>query len=324
MSATRIEARDCARTFNDGTKALLPCNLVVEAGETVVLLGPSGCGKTTLLRILSGLDKPDSGGQVFFAGQDVTQLPIEKRKVGMVFQNYALFPNMNVLENVGYAPRLKGAGPSERTRITSRYLGLCRIEHLAKRRIDQLSGGQRQRVALARALAAEPRAIFLDEPLTALDATLRDTLRDEISHVLVELGITAVYVTHDQIEAMALADKLVVMSEGRIEQIGTPATVYGQPANHFVATFVGETNALPEDSETLFRPESVTVCEPSAPEARVVQVISATYLGSSKRLLLDLDGQTLIAYVTGGHQARPGDTLGIQIDSEGFMRWEKE
>ncbi|MEM8665712.1 MAG: ATP-binding cassette domain-containing protein, partial [Pseudomonadota bacterium] len=173
MTATRITAKACARTYPGGVQALLPTDLVVEPGETLVLLGPSGCGKTTLLRLLSGLDRPDAGGTVLFGDDDVTVQPIEKRGVGMVFQSYALFPNMTVRQNVAYGPKLKGLSRTDRDQAANRYLALCRIENLGERRIDQLSGGQRQRVALARALAAEPRALFLDEPLTALDAALR-------------------------------------------------------------------------------------------------------------------------------------------------------
>ena len=193
-----IALRDCAKTFPDATRAVGPIDLDVAAGETLVLLGPSGCGKTTLLRIIAGLESPDSGGRVLFDGADVTALPIERRNIGMVFQSYALFPNMNVIDNVAYGLRVRGIGRLERRRQAGDVLAMMRIDELAVRRIDQLSGGQRQRVALARALAVRPRALLLDEPLTALDALLRDTLRSEIDALLRSLKITAVYVTHDQ------------------------------------------------------------------------------------------------------------------------------
>ena len=315
MTPTRIEASACGRTFPDGTRALEPTDLVVAAGETLVLLGPSGCGKTTMLRILSGLDRPDAPGRVRYGDEDVTALPIERRGVGMVFQSYALFPNMTVGGNVAYGPRLRGLNRTERERVARRYLALCRIEALADRRIDQLSGGQRQRVALARALAAEPRAIFLDEPLTALDASLRETLREEIGATLGELGVTAVYVTHDQAEAMALADRVVVMSAGRIEQIGTPRAVYESPANRFVASFVGETSEVPGEAGALVRPEAVRVGPVGEAGTRRARVAGATYLGAAVRLRLELDGGALVAYAPGAGAFAPGDEVGVRIDA---------
>ena len=198
MKPLSITLTGCAKTFADGTRALEPLDLKINAGETVVLLGPSGCGKTTTLRIVAGLEQPDAGGKVLFDGEDVTPLPIEKRNVGMVFQSYALFPNMSVAENIGYGLRLRKAEAAALRARVGDMLSMMRIEKLADRRIDQLSGGQRQRVALARALAVRPRALLLDEPLTALDAKLRDALRIEIDELLRRLGITAVYVTHDQ------------------------------------------------------------------------------------------------------------------------------
>ena len=320
MTPTRIEAIDCARTWPDGTRALEPTTLAVEAGETLVLLGPSGCGKTTMLRILAGLDRPDPPGRVRFGDEDVTALPIERRGVGMVFQSYALFPNMSVLENVAYGPKLRGLNRVDRERVARRYLELCRIAPLAARRIGQLSGGQRQRVALARALAAEPRAIFLDEPLTALDAALRETLREEIAAVLGELGVTAVYVTHDQGEAMALADRVVVMSAGRIEQGGTPRDVYERPANRFVATFVGETSAWPDDG-TLFRPEAVRLVAPGEAGSRAARVVALTYLGASQRLRLDVGGAEITAYADGARPIAVGDRIGVAVAERDRMHF---
>ncbi|HQS08150.1 MAG TPA: ABC transporter ATP-binding protein, partial [Xanthobacteraceae bacterium] len=198
MQGAAITLARCAKTFADGTRALEPLDLSIASGETLVLLGPSGCGKTTTLRIIAGLEAPDAGGTVTFDGADVTALPIEKRNVGMVFQSYALFPNMNVVENVSYGLRVRGVAKAERLKRAAEVLEMMRIDALATRRIDQLSGGQRQRVALARALAVRPRAILLDEPLTALDAALREHLRTEIDALLRSLAITAIYVTHDQ------------------------------------------------------------------------------------------------------------------------------
>jgi putative spermidine/putrescine transport system ATP-binding protein len=240
--AVRVE--NCAKTFADGTQALGPVTLDVARGETVVLLGPSGCGKTTLLRIIAGLETPDAGGRVLFNKKDVTGVPIERRNVGMVFQSYALFPNMDVAENIGYGLKIRGVDRAERSARIAELVALTGIEGLEHRRIDQLSGGQRQRVALARAVAVRPSVLLLDEPLTALDAALRDRLRGELDRLLRTLGITTVYVTHDQSEAMALGDRIVVMRKGAIAQIGTPRDIYFAPKSRFVAEFVGAANII--------------------------------------------------------------------------------
>lgn len=233
-----------AKTFADGTKALKQTNLSVAKGETVVFLGPSGCGKTTCLRIIAGLEKPDTGGSILFDGEDVTATEIEHRKIGMVFQSYALFPNMTVADNIGYGLKIRKLAPADKARRVSEMLGLCGIEALKDRRIDQLSGGQRQRVALARAVAIRPRVLLLDEPLTALDAALRERLRTELDQLLRSLGITTIYVTHDQAEAMGLGDRVVVMNQGEIVQVGTPRDVYFKPNSRFVAEFIGAANVI--------------------------------------------------------------------------------
>ena len=240
--ALRLAA--CGKTFGDGTRALEPVSLEVARGETVVLLGPSGCGKTTLLRIIAGLETPDAGGRVLFNNADVTGIPIERRNVGMVFQSYALFPNMSVADNIGYGLKIRGVSRAERTARIAELVALTGIEGLEQRRIDQLSGGQRQRVALARAVAVRPSVLLLDEPLTALDAALRERLRGELDRLLRTLGITTIYVTHDQAEAMALGDRIVVMRNGAIAQVGSPREIYFAPASRFVAQFVGAANVL--------------------------------------------------------------------------------
>jgi putative spermidine/putrescine transport system ATP-binding protein len=241
-AAVRIE--NCGKTFADGTHALEPATLDIARGETLVLLGPSGCGKTTMLRIIAGLEVPDLGGRVLFDGKDMTSVPIEQRNVGMVFQSYALFPNMSVADNIGYGLKIRGFGKAERAVRVAELVALTNIGGLENRRIDQLSGGQRQRVALARAVAIRPGILLLDEPLTALDAALRDRLRGELNHLLRELGITTIYVTHDQAEAMELGDRIVVMRKGAIAQIGTPRDIYFAPQSRFVAEFIGAANII--------------------------------------------------------------------------------
>src|SRR6201994_1365372 len=240
--AVRIEG--CGKTFADGTLALSPATLDIARGETLVLLGPSGCGKTTMLRIIAGLELPDAGGRVLFDGKDTTSVPMERRNVGMVFQSYALFPNMSVADNIGYGLKIRGIGQQERAVRIAELVALTNIAGLENRRIDQLSGGQRQRVALARAVAIRPGILLLDEPLTALDAALRDRLRGELNRLLRALGITTIYVTHDQAEAMELGDRVVVMQKGVIAQIGTPRDIYFTPRNRFVAEFIGAANIL--------------------------------------------------------------------------------
>ncbi|HTV36075.1 MAG TPA: ABC transporter ATP-binding protein, partial [Xanthobacteraceae bacterium] len=244
MTGVALHVDKCGKTFADSTRALEPVALEIAAGETVVLLGPSGCGKTTLLRIIAGLETPDSGGRVLFNETDVTRVPVERRNVGMVFQSYALFPNMNVADNIGYGLKIRGIREAERKARIAELVALTGIEGLEHRRVDQLSGGQRQRVALARAVAVRPSVLLLDEPLTALDAALRERLRGELNRLLRALGITTIYVTHDQAEAMALGDRIVVMRKGAIAQVGTPRDIYFAPASRFVAEFVGAANIV--------------------------------------------------------------------------------
>src|SRR3984885_6423398 len=241
-ASVRVET--CGKTFVDGTRALEPATLDIARGETLVLLGPSGCGKTTMLRIIAGLELPDAGGKVLFDGRDMTSVPIEKRNVGMVFQSYALFPNMTVADNIGYGLKIRGVGKQERASRVAELVALINIPGLENRRVNHLPGGQRQRVALARAVAIRPGILLLDEPLTALDAALRDRLRGELNRLLRSLGITTIYVTHDQAEAMELGDRIVVMRKGVITQIGTPRDIYFTPNSRFVAEFVGAANIL--------------------------------------------------------------------------------
>ncbi|MBT9136503.1 MAG: Spermidine/putrescine import ATP-binding protein PotA [Firmicutes bacterium] len=337
-----IELKHCAKTFPDGTCALEPLDLTINAGETVVFLGPSGCGKTTTLRIIAGLEDPDAGGQVLFDGADVTSLSIEQRNVGMVFQSYALFPNMSVAQNIGYGLKIRKNPKQDIRSRVSEMLEMMRIEPLADRRIDQLSGGQRQRVALARALAVRPRALLLDEPLTALDAKLRDTLRLEIDTLLRSLRITTVYVTHDQSEAMALGDRIVVMERGRVAHVDSPRMIYHRPANRFVAGFIGTMNRLtgtvaggafnchagriawadaPADAtEVLFRPEDIRVAEDGEITELKGTVAAAFFLGDRTRLFIDVgEAEPLVVENSARREFSHGETVVLVIDHRGLL-----
>lgn len=334
QETTAITLINCAKTFPDGTQALEAVNLVVSGGETVVLLGPSGCGKTTLLRIIAGLEMPDRGGHVHFNDEDITTRLIEKRNVGMVFQSYALFPNMSVAENIAYGLRVRKVARPDIDARVDEMLQMMHINDLAHRRIDQLSGGQRQRVALARAIAVRPRVLLLDEPLTALDALLRDRLRVEIDTLLRRLGITSIYVTHDQSEAMALGDRIVVMSQGKIAQIGSPRDIYYHPANDFVASFIGTVNRLPASvirnvkcppgPEVLFRPEDTDIVD--AKDAHFTgQVLSVLFLGDRTRLILDGGGaEPVVVESSLRTRFEMGMQVGVRIRPEGFMTLESQ
>ena len=223
-------------------RALNAIDLSIKPGEFVALLGPSGCGKTTALRALSGLELID-GGQILIDGEDVASVPTNKRDIGMVFQSYSLFPHMTVLENVEFGLRMRRVAADERRSRAAEALDMVGLGTMSSRFAHQLSGGQQQRVALARALVTRPRVLLLDEPLSALDAKVRVQLRDQIRRIQTDLGITTVFVTHDQEEALELADRLVVMSQGKIEQVGTPDDVYDRPNSPFVFSFIGESSS---------------------------------------------------------------------------------
>ena len=240
MSALDYSA--VSKTFAS-TVALEHFDLGVRDGELISLLGPSGCGKTTALRIAAGFEHPD-GGAVRVDGADITRTPAHKRNMGMVFQSYSLFPNLNVESNVAFGLRVRKVSGSERSRRIAEALERVQLSAFAKRYPHQLSGGQQQRVALARALVVEPAVLLLDEPLSALDAKVRTTLREEIRRLQQDVGITTLFVTHDQDEALAISDRVGVMSHGRLEQLGTPREVYSNPASAFVARFVGQINEL--------------------------------------------------------------------------------
>jgi putative spermidine/putrescine transport system ATP-binding protein len=294
------------------TVALDGLDLDISGGEFVALLGPSGCGKTTALRAIAGFDQPD-GGRVLVDGRDVTDVPANKRDMGMVFQAYSLFPNLTVAENVAFGLRVRRRGKSERTGRAAELLDLVGLADRAGRYPHQLSGGQQQRVALARALAVAPQVLLLDEPLSALDAQVRVQLREEIRRIQLELGITTVFVTHDQAEALSVADRVGVLRAGRLEQIAGPDELYERPATAFVAEFVGTMNRLPatlagSDVELLGVRRPVSGAAPSAgpvvalvrPESLLVEadpagtgrVVTRTFSGASTRLLVALPDGT--------------------------------
>jgi putative spermidine/putrescine transport system ATP-binding protein len=336
--STAIALEGVAKTFPDGTRALLPTTLEVAPGEILALLGPSGCGKTTMLRLMAGLERPDAGGRIRFGEDDVTRIPIERREVGLVFQSYALFPNMTVAGNVGYGLKVKRVPRAEAAARVAEVLSLSQLSPLAGRNVKALSGGQRQRVALARAVAPRPRVLLLDEPLSALDAALRERLRTELATLLRELGTTAVFVTHDQSEAMAIADRIAVMSEGRILQTDAPETLYRRPANAFVAEFVGGANRLgatfdgarllmrggalalsapvPDGHAVYARPETLRLSPPG--EATLTGTVAAViFQGTHHRLTLTgVTERPVVVDHVATLAPRIGERVGLALDPD--------
>ncbi|MCX4746162.1 ABC transporter ATP-binding protein [Kitasatospora sp. NBC_01287] len=313
-SAT-VEFRSLRRAFGS-TVALDGLDLTVHPGELLALLGPSGCGKTTALRILAGFESHDSG-EVLVDGQDVTAIPAHKRDAGMVFQSYSLFPHLTALDNVSFGLKMRGIGKDERRKRAMELLELVGLPQRAAHFPHQMSGGQQQRIALARALALQPRVLLLDEPLSALDAKVRLNLREEIRRLQQELGITTLFVTHDQEEALSMADRVAVLRAGRLEQCATPGELYARPATAFVAQFVGTMSRIPavragEQVEVLGRRHAVDGALPATGELDVLVrpenvlltpaadgpavVVGASFLGAVTRLTVRLaDGTTVKA-----------------------------
>lgn len=250
MAEISLELKEIKKSFTEGEAVLDNISLEISKGEFITLLGSSGCGKTTTLRIIAGLEQPDAGS-VWLDGREVTGLEPNQRDVNTVFQNYALFPHMNVVENIGYGLKLKKVPKSEIKKKVSQMLELVQLEGYEKRKPSELSGGQKQRVAIARALVNNPKVLLLDEPLGALDLQLRRAMQIELKHLQKKLGITFIYITHDQEEAINMSDRIAVMRDGRIEQIGTPDEIYNHPKTSYVATFVGNANILHGVAESI-------------------------------------------------------------------------
>lgn len=329
----RLELEGVAKRF-EGVFALENISLSVESPEFVCLLGPSGCGKTTLLRLIAGLTTLDEG-RILLDGADLSAVPARERGFGIVFQAYSLFPNMTVAANVGYGLRIRGVAPAKIATRVAELLELIQLPHLAERYPWQLSGGQQQRVALARAVAVEPKLLLLDEPLSALDAKVRVELRAEIRALQRRLGILTIMVTHDQEEAMSLADRIVCMQKGRIAQVGTAQELYHHPASHFVADFMGVSNLIDlktaeryapalladrraGDGDTAcVRPEDVIVSAPGAG----ARVASVQFLGNISRLVLDWPGGELIAEQPGETALQPGAevTIGFAANKHAWV-----
>ncbi|WP_420023785.1 ABC transporter ATP-binding protein [Cereibacter azotoformans] len=329
---TAVEARNVVKAFGQGevaVRALDDVSVGIRRGEFFTLLGPSGCGKTTLLRLIAGFEAPTSG-TILLDGRDITADPPNRRPINTVFQSYALFPHLTVAENVGFGLRMQGKPRAEIGNVTARMLALVRLEALAGRRVAQLSGGQQQRVALARALAPQPRVLLLDEPLSALDLKLRKEMQIELKRLQHETGITFVFVTHDQEEALTMSDRIGVMSAGRILQIGPPREIYTRPANRFVASFIGETNFLPahhaggrvtlaaggeldveggpEGRVTVaVRPEQVRLVPPDEPGALRATIRNLVYFGTDTHCHLALaDGTEVVARLQSSASDDPG------------------
>ncbi len=322
----------------DGEKVLDDLNLSIRDGEFVTLLGSSGCGKTTTLRLIAGFLEPDSG-EVFFDGKSMNGVPPYKREVNTIFQRYALFPHYNVYENIAYGLRVRKVPEKQIREQVTEMLRLVNLQGFEKRNVARLSGGQQQRVAIARALVLKPKVLLLDEPLAALDLKLRKDMQQELKNIQKQLGITFVFVTHDQEEALSMSDTVVVMNEGKVQQIGTPIDIYNEPQNAFVADFIGESNILDgvmksdyvasfsgktftcvdagfapnEDVDIVVRPEDVDIVKPEDGMLRGV-VTSVTFLGVHFEIIVDIGGFKWMIQTTDEH--KEGEDVGLYIEPD--------
>lgn len=355
-----VELRNLSKTFSPNIRAVENIDLAIEEGEFVTLLGPSGCGKTTTLRLIAGFEEPASG-QILINGQDVTALPPYQRDTGMVFQSLALFPHMDVFHNIAYGMRVRKLSKTEIHDKVAELLRLVRLTGMEGRRIEQLSGGQRQRVAFARALGMNPSVFLLDEPFAALDKNLREEMQLELRRLQKRIQITTIFVTHNQREAMSMSDRIVVMNQGRIEQVGSPREIYLNPASPFVANFIGTTNLIPATVQTVGQ-EAIQLMTPDGPVSATGTDLDVTegkeciisIRPESVRLTVEIDkaeensflgkvdfkrhvgelieyyintraGQEIIAsYQTGRPEFFEGDTVRVILDGEAYRLLDKD
>jgi spermidine/putrescine transport system ATP-binding protein len=323
VSDLQVELRGVTKRFDD-VVAVDAIDLAVRDGEFLSLLGPSGCGKTTTLRLIAGFERPDEG-QIVIDGSDVAALPPYKRDVNTVFQSYALFPHLTVIENVAYGLKQRGLPRAAREGRARELLQLVKLEQLATRKPRQLSGGQQQRVALARALVLAPKVLLLDEPLGALDLKVRKALQIELKRIQSEIGLTFVYVTHDQEEALAMSDRVAVMNHGRIEQLGPPQEIYDAPATGFVADFIGETNFIRRNGTVLaIRPEQlrITRARSGEPGALAGEVVTAMIIGPAIQCLVKAENgqEILVRQQRGGD----GDVEALQQGERVVLTWDED
>ena len=340
MADNIIELRHISKVYSDnGFKAVDDFNLEVKRGEFVTFLGPSGCGKTTTLRMIAGFEMPTSG-EILHNGEDISQLPANKRPINTVFQRYALFPHMNIYDNIAFGLKLKKLPKEEIRKKVKRVLDIVDLEGFENRKISTLSGGQQQRIAIARALVNEPEILMLDEPLGALDLKMRQEMQIELKHMHDELGITFIYVTHDQEEALTMSDKIVVLSEGRIQQIGTPEDIYNEPQNAFVADFIGESNIfkgimtghmkvrfcggefigmddVPEGTlvDVVVRPEDVIITKP---EDGIIEgeVVSVIFKGMHYEVTVESGKYEMVIRTTKCYSV--GERIGMKLEPDGI------
>ena len=322
MAEVSLELKEIKKSFTEGEAVLDNISLEISKGKFITLLGSSGCGKTTTLRIIAGLEQPDAGS-VWLDGREVTGLEPNQRDVNTVFQNYALFPHMNVAENIGYGLKLKKVPKSEIKKKVSQMLELVQLEGYEKRKPSELSGGQKQRVAIARALVNNPKVLLLDEPLGALDLQLRRAMQIELKHLQKKLGITFIYITHDQEEAINMSDRIAVMKDGRIEQIGTPDEIYNHPKTSYVATFVGNANILHGIAESIQGENAIV----KIGNDRVIVKLETSqqdtedtgvkqYLSAGEKVTLAVRSENILlqeAAVIGDADTDNGDTVDISV-----------
>lgn len=327
--AAFLEVKNLVKSFGTNT-VVKGVSFAFDKGEFISLLGPSGCGKTTILRMIAGFERPTSGA-ITVDGQDITQLKPNERKLGMVFQAYALFPNLTVGDNIAFGLKIAGMPADQRRARVDEMLKLIGLPGFEKRFPYEMSGGQQQRVALARAIAPKPRLLLLDEPLSALDAKIRVSLREEIRAIQQDLGITTVFVTHDQEEAMSISDRIVVMNTGNIEQLGSAHEIYNRPATRFVATFVGQLNTIPAAlvgkettaTELAIRPELISLApRPDTDTTLTGTVTDVGFLGSVVRLRVDVGGTLLSIDTFNGHGDAPlqrGEPVTLYLASKDLL-----